>query len=531
MSDIQSESYVLAIDLGTHGPKVGLVSERGEVIGWEFEPTPYYLLPGGGAEQNPDEWWQAIVAATRRLLNRNLVPIERILAVGPSAQWCGTVAVDIDGKPLMNAIIWMDSRGAPYSRKINAGFPSIRGYGLNRFLPFWYYFGGSPGLNGKDALGHILYIQNERPEVYRQTYKFLEVKDYINLRLTGKAAASVDSIGQTFLTDNRNLKRVEYQPWLLKLAGMDREKLPDLYLATDILGPLSPQAAGELGLCERTVVALGSADIHSTAIGAGGVDNYQAHLYLGTSSWLICHVPFKKTDINNFMASLPSSIPGRYLLLNEQDFAAGCLDFFLENFAFPQDTFACSPLPEDAFERLDKTVQGIPPGSEKVIFTPWLYGERTPLDDAYARGCFFNLSPGIGRGHLARAIMEGVAFNGRMMLKAVEKFCQRRLDPIQVVGGGALSDTWLQIHADVFGRTLQQVKNPRLASLRGAAFIALAAIGRITFEEVPRLVEIACTFRPNPDHYKLYDELFREFVDFYRRNKRAYTRLNRTAET
>jgi xylulokinase len=520
---------ILAIDLGTSGMKAALVAADGTVTGWAERPVPLCVLPGGGAEQDPDEWWRAIVSATRRLLSRSLVPVECILAVGPSAQWCGTVAVDRAGKPLMNAIIWMDSRGAPYSRKINAGFPSIRGYGLNRFLPFWYYFGGSPGLNGKDTLGHILYIQNERPDVYRQTDKFLEVKDYINLRLTGLAAASVDSIGQTFLTNNRNLGKVKYQPWLLKLAGVEREKLPDLHLATDILGPLSPQAAGELGLCESTVVALGSADIHSTAIGAGGVDNYNAHLYLGTSSWLICHVPYKKTDINSFMASLPSSIPGRYLLLNEQDFAAGCLDFFLENFAFPQDGFACSALPDDAFERLDAAVKGIPPGSEKVIFTPWLYGERTPLDDAYARGCFFNLSPGISRKHLARAIMEGVAFNGRMMLKAVEKFCHRRLDPIHVVGGGALSETWLQIHADVFGRTLQQVKNPRLASLRGAAFIALAAIGRITFEEVPRLVEIAQTFQPNPENRMLYDELFREFVDFYRRNKRAYTRLNRTA--
>ena len=127
MSASQREMYVLGIDLGTHGPKVGIVSNEGEVVGWEFEPAPFHLVGDGGAEQDPEEWWQAIVKATNRLINRDLVPVDDIKAIGPSAQWATLVAVDRGGQPLMNAITWMDSRGAPYNRKLVSGFPSIEG--------------------------------------------------------------------------------------------------------------------------------------------------------------------------------------------------------------------------------------------------------------------------------------------------------------------------------------------------------------------------------------------------------------------
>jgi xylulokinase len=521
------DTYVLGIDLGTHGPKVGIVSNQGEVIGWEFEPAPFHLVGNGGAEQNPDEWWQAIVKATNRLISRDLVPVEEIQAIGPSAQWATLVAVDRAGQPLMNAITWMDSRGAPYNQKLVSGFPSYEGFNLVKLFHFLYFTGSVPFPSGKDSLGHALFIKNEHPDIFNKTDKFLEVKDFINLRLTGKVASSFETNIIFTVVDTRKPYHMDYVPSLLNLTGLPREKLPDLKFATDVLGPLCSQAARELGLLEQTKVVMGAPDMHMTAIGAGAVHNYVPSLYLGTSTFLTCHVPYKKSDLFNYIASLPAAIPGQYFIPQTSDWAGGSLDYFLDKLVYPDDTFSKGSPPEDAYDRLTEVVKSVPAGSGKMIFTPWLYGEMFPISDGNVRGSFFNFSPEITRNYQARAIMEGVAYNGRWILKLIEAFCHRRMDPINAVGGGAISDSWLQIYADVFDRTINQVKEPRLATFRGAAFLALVGIGSLTFEQIPGLIQITNTFRPNPNHRQIYDELFREFVDFYKRNKKAFARLNR----
>ncbi len=189
-----TDKFILAIDLGTSGPKVALFSTQGELIGSEFQETQVFLLPNGGAEQSPDEWWSAIEATAKRLLARNLVPNDDIVAIASTTQWSGTVAVDQDGNAIGNAVIWMDSRGAPYIHKMADGFPKIEGYGLSKLVNWIRLTGGAPGNAGKDPIAHILYLKNIHPEIYQRTYKFLEPMDYIGLRLTGQFAASFNSI-------------------------------------------------------------------------------------------------------------------------------------------------------------------------------------------------------------------------------------------------------------------------------------------------------------------------------------------------
>jgi xylulokinase len=164
-----------------------------------------------------------------------------------------------------------------------------------------------------------------------------------------------------------------------------------------------------------------------------------------------------------------------------------------------------------------------------MIFTPWLYGERTPVDDRLARGGLHNVSLRTTREHLVRAVFEGVAYNARWLLGYVEKFVKRRCDAINMVGGGANSDVWCQIHADVLGRSIRQVKDPILVNVRGAAFLASVALGYLTFDELPDRVQIANTFRPNPENRRTYDELYREFVGIYKRNREMFARLNGTS--
>jgi xylulokinase len=513
--------HVLAIDLGTSALKVALVSTAGEVVASVQETCRVEYLPGGGAEQDPEGWWALITRASSRLMAGGAVPPASVVAVSCTAQWSGTVPADSRGAPLRPAIIWMDSRGAPHARRMTSGPARVQGYGAGKLVRWIRTTGGIPAQSGKDPIAHILWLKHAEPQTYRRTHLFLEPKDWLNFRLTGRAAATYDSIALHWLTDNRRLDRIGYDPALLRLAEVERSKLPDLMAATDVLGPLAPGPADALGVPAGIPVVAGTPDIQSAAIGSGATRDYQPHLYVGTSSWLTCHVPFKKTDLLRNMASLPSAIPGRYFVADEQETAGAALTFLRDHMLFADGA------PADAYREFDKMAAQAPPGSGGVLFTPWLYGERTPVEDRFVRGGFHNLSLSATRSEVVRAVFEGVALNTRWLLGAVERFSGRRLEPIRFIGGGARSDVWSQIFADVLGRTIEQVADPVNANARGAGMLAAVALGDLTFDQVPDRVRVARAYSPDPATKACYDELFGEFVGFYRRNRKAYARLNR----
>jgi xylulokinase len=517
-----TEKYILAIDLGTSGPKSALISTRGEVIDYEFKNVDLLILPDGGAEQVPDQWWQAILDTARRVLEKGWVAAADIVCVSCTTQWSGTVAVDSSGQALANAIIWMDTRGRRYVEQVTGGLVNIEGYSLPKLSRWLRLTGGAPGHAGKDPIAHILFLKSEFPQVYRQTFKFLEPKDYINLRFTGRFAASYDSIALHWITDNRDLNRVVYDDRLLRIFGIPRQKFPDLKRAVDILGPIKKEIARELGLKPETPVITGTPDLHSAAIGSGAVRDFEGHLYVGTSSWITCHVPFKKTDLVHNMAALPSAIPNRYFIANEQETAGACLTFLKDNMMHPHER---SP---DAYKLLDEIAANAPVGSNNLIFMPWLYGERTPVENDSVRAGLFNVSLNTTRAHVVRAIYEGVAYNSRWLLGYVEKFIKRRLDPIHFIGGGANSSVWCQIFADVFNRTIKQVEAPIQANLRGAAFLASIALGHLAAEDIPDQIKISRTYQPDKNNHNIYDGLYRRFLELYKRNRRIFKRLNRS---
>jgi len=520
------EPLILAIDLGTSGPKVALVTPRGQVVDCRIGECTLTILSGGGAEQDPDEWWAAIRATLAELLAANPAAAARIAAIGCTSQWSGTVAVDEDGRPLMNAIIWMDTRGAPYVAEITGGLLKLQGYGLRRLITWLRLTGGIPVHSGKDSIAHILYIKHQHPDIYRRAHRFLEPKDYLNLRLTGRCAASHESITLHWLTDNRDIANVRYDDRLIRWATIDREKLPELMRAIDVLGPIRPEVARELGLPPDIPVIVGTPDMHSAAVGSGAVADFEPHLYIGTSSWLTCHVPYKKTDLFHNMASLPSAVPGKYFIADEQETAGACLAFLRDNILYADDLLAREARVPNVYPLFDQMVETVEPGSGKLIFTPWLHGERTPVDDRHVRGGFHNLSLRHTRSAMVRAVFEGVAYNSRWLLRYVERFTGRRLDGIRMVGGGANSAVWCQIHADVLDRTIRQVKDPVQTNVRGVGLLAAVACGLITVAEIGD-VEIAHAYHPNPANREIYDELFAAYEAIYKQNNAIYRRLNR----
>lgn len=328
------------------------------------------------------------------------------------------------------------------------------------------------------------------------------------------------------MTDNRDINNIRYDDRLLRLATLEREKLPDLKQAVEVLGTLTAEAAAELGLPGGLPVIMGTPDLHSAAIGSGAVADFEPHLYIGTSSWLTCHVPYKKTDLFHNMGSLPAAVPGKYFLVDEQETAGACLAFLRDNILYADDPLARESRIPDVYPLFDEMVAAAPPGSERVIFTPWLNGERTPVEDSRARGGFHNLSLRTTRAHLIRAVFEGVAYNTRWLLQYVEKFAGRRMDRIRMIGGGAKSDVWCQIHADVLNRIICQVKDPVEANVRGVGLLAAVALGYTTWTEIDHNVSIARVYEPDPANRQLYDELFAAYLSIYKQNKRIYRLLN-----
>ena len=525
---LRMSDHVLTIDLGTSGPKTAVFTLDGHYLDGEFEPVELRLGADGAAEQRPSDWWDGVVTGVRRLAERGAIP-DDLAAVSVTSQWSGTVAVDAEGEPVHDAIIWMDSRGAPDVRRLVGGPVRVQGYDPRKLRRWISLTGGVPSLSGKDPLAHIHWLRRTRPDLDRRTARYLEPKDWLNLRLTGECVATHDSIVMTWVTDNRDPSRVRYSDELLELAGLRREWLPDLVPATSVIGTLTATAADELGLAPGVPVIGGTPDVQSAAVGSGATGDHEGHLYLGTSSWLSCHVPYKKTDVLRGVASLPSPLPGRYFVANEQETAGACLNWLRDNVLFGDDELSAGGAPPDVFTRLDEVAARVAPGSNGVIFTPWLNGERTPVDDHTVRGGWHHLSLRNDRGDLVRSVLEGVAYNSRWLLDAVERFCGQPFPWLNVIGGGGASAVWAQIHADVLNRPIRRVDHPIRANARGAALLAGLALGRLDADQLGATVPVIEEHHPNPSTRRRYDEGFDVYRRLYRRNRGLHRRLEALA--
>jgi len=516
-----SDKLILSYDVGTTYLKASLMDTEFNILGIKLANYPVYFPKKGYAEQDPFDWWKAVVKTANQLTEKN-VDATKIAAIVFAGQTLSTVLINKDGEPLMKSMIWMDARAAPQAKKtMGGGLVKVSGYNLFSLIRFLRITGGGPGLAGKDVIPRVLWVKENMPDIYRETHKFLDSNGFMIYKATGKEVISRFDAHLTWLMDTRPGNH-NWSKTILKKYGIHKEKLPEIKLSTDVAGKLTKEAAHELNLLEGIPVIVGAGDIACVAIGSGAVKEKECFLYIGTSDFMGAHVKKRKVDVSHYMGSICSAIPDMYLYTGEQETAGTCLDWVKKEI-FEK---AGEKTSEKIYDLLDEVAGRISPGSEGVVFTPWLSGERTPMNDDTIRGGFHNLSLEHTREHAVRAVMEGVTFNIRWAFMSMEKKIGKA-EWVNFAGGGAMRKTWGQITADVLNREIRQVENPREAGVRGATMIATVALGiHEDFPTAAKQVRVARIFKPNPENAKLYNRLFIEFKKLYKNNKKICENLN-----
>jgi xylulokinase len=291
------------------------------------------------------------------------------------------------------------------------------------------------------------------------------------------------------------------------------------------VGVVRQEVAEELGLTPQTRVFSGIMDTQAAAVGTGTFQRGRGGINIGTTSQVLAHVGFKRTDMEHGIVSTPSPIPGRYVALAENGLGAKGLDHFLRNVVFASDALADHST-DNAFGRVEEIVREAPPGSGNLLFLPWLTGSQAPSSNPNVRGGFLNLSLSTTRASMVRAILEGVAFSLRWLLPAVERFAEQEFDELHFAGGAALSDEWSQILADVMNRPVLQLEDARHVINRAVAFLTFERLGLVGLDDFPKLCRVRRSYEPRPDTREIYDRLYEQFVASFERNRPIFEALN-----
>lgn len=512
------EGLILGYDFGTSSVKACLVDGSGAIVATAKADYPLRLPHPGHAEQNPMDWWNAMARVTRELLGQTHSAYDRVKGMGVSAQMAGTIPVDTLGTPLHPCLTWMDTRSTHVAHAITAGGPRVAGYGVWRLASWLWLANGAPNLSGKDPLSKILWFRAARPEIWRQAARFLDVKDWLLHRLSGRFATTPDVAQLTWLMDNRVGRRQWSAPWL-KRMHIERDRMPEIVESGAVVGTLTAEASAALGLPEGLRVSGGCGDVNACALAAGDHAEGVYHLHLGTSMWLGAHSLRRRVDPFTGIATLCAAHADRYFLVATQESAGSAVRWAASSFGFGDA--------EAGLHALDAAAARANPSVDTPYFMPWLFGERVPVDDPDLRGALAGVTLRTSRDDLAYAVLEGVALNIRWALSHAERTLPVAPVPLRLMGGGAASAIWVRIIADTLQRPVQVIQDPVWAGTRGAAMTAALACGWFPdYASANQLVQLNPVIQPNPALQELADLRFRHFVAYWRANRRWNHRRN-----
>ena len=501
-----SGELILGCDFGTSSVKAGLFAADGTLHAAASSPYPLHQPRAGHAEQDPHDWWRAMTQATRGALAQVERGAERVRAIGIAAQLCGCVPVDAQGEPLHRCLTSLDTRSAPIARAITAGGPRVAGYGVVRLARWLRLANGAPNLSGKDPLSKMLWFREHKPELWRRSARLLDVKDWLLHRCTGEFATTADVAQLTWLMDNR--RRVWSHAWLERF-DIAPEKLPRIVSAEAAAGALTPAAAAALGLPAGLPVSGGVGDLNGAALGAGNTAEGAYHLCIGTSLWVGAHSARRRVDVFTGIATLCAAQAGRYLLVAAQENGGAAASWAAGAFGF------------DSVQALDEAAGGVQPGADTPLFAPWLFGERAPLNDERLRGVLCGASMRTSREEIAYAVLAGVALNARWALSAAERRQPSSSAELRVLGGAA-SEVWVRVLADMLQRPLRVLAEPALGAARGAAMTAAVAAG--WFQDLAgaaAMTRAGSEVGPNPARRGWADERYGELQELSKHHKRG----------
>lgn len=515
------DQYILCIDQGTTNAKAAVVNQNGVLMATASTSLPLIYIGDDGVEQDPALIWQKVKGIVRAVAAA--VDAEAILGLICVSQYSSIIPVDVDGNPAMNMITHMDFRGAPQALR--------DGYGIkpdNLWRQYqWLRINGIPPLeSGMDSTSHMRFIKYAHPDAYAKTAVFLEPMDFLTFKFSGRATANACTALMMLGVDNRTMDPVEFDRKLIAYSGIDKEKWPELVPIGETVGTILPDLARELGLSPKTKVISGLNDTQAGGMATSAFKHNHGAISIGTTGVIITDVDFKRTDLRSQITTMPSPVPNTNFVLAENGLAGKVVEFFLEKIIYAHDHFA-NHATDERFTALDASLAAVPPGSNGLLFLPWLSGATAPIADTRMRGGILNMSLDTTRADLARAAVEGVTFNLQWLRTAVEKFSKRPFTHIVFYSGGALSHEWGQIMADIFQIPIHQAADPDYTVARGGAFLAFQRLGLLDYDDFEKLLPIRAIIQPRPEYAAMYAERYAQFVEAFKMTRPFFKRVGK----
>ncbi len=488
-------SVLVGLDVGTGGARAVALDESGEIVAEASSAYPLHSPCPGWTEQDPADWWEGAKEVLKRIDTETR---ERVAGIGLTGQMHGSVFLDASDEVIRPALLWNDQRTHRQCEQIT------RAVGEERLISI----AGNPALTGFQA-PKIVWLREEEPENFGRISYVLLPKDYVRLQLTGEYATDASDAAGTLLLD---MQTRDWSGEILDALEIPQGWMPEVYEGPESTGVLRESAAEELGLPPGIPVAAGGGDNAAAAVGTGIVGPGLVNSSVGTSGVLFAHASEFNPDPSGRLHAFCHAVPGAYHLMGVTLSAGGSLSWWRE--ALGGD-----------YDELVEAASGVRPGSEGLVFLPYLSGERTPHLDPKARGAFFGLTARHGAEHMTRAVMEGVIFSLRDSLEIMYGLGVP-VEDVRATGGGARSDLWLQLQADIYGTPIH-----RTVADEGPAFGAalLAGVASDTYADVEEATSVVRLregiTEPDPERKKIYEEYYEVYRSLYPATSSAMSRL------
>ncbi len=528
--------YVMTYDVGTTGIKTCLIeiNEKITILGSDTCGYNLYIFDNGGAEQDADEWWDAMCKTTKAVFKKvpNIKP-EQVEGISFCSQMQALVLVDKDGNCVRRPMSYMDQRAKEELKKgIAHGF-QIAGAEVTKLLKYLHYT-GAVSSSVKDPVWKYKWVEANEPENFKKAHKWLDVKEYLICRCSNEFVMTEDSAFATLLYDTRKGHEGWCKP-VCDMLGVDMKHLAPIKKSTEKVGEVTEKAAKELGLAVGTAVYGGGGDASLIGVGSGAVNVGDTHIYSGTSGWVSTVTNKQVVDANAMIAAIVGADTGKYNYFAELETSNKCVEWVKDHLALDEiGVYLKHTNVSESFEKLqlnlydymENVIDDIPAGSGGVVFTPWLHGNRCPFEDPNAAGMFFNIKLETGKTELIRAVVEGICFHMRWMLECQAKKVKTS-DPVRFCGGGALGAVTCQILSDILQRDIEVVDSPQNVGAVGAAACIAVGMGIIpSISEVKKLIPAKLVYHPNKANKEVYDRNYKVFKNLHKANKKNFEILN-----